>query len=627
MLPCETGAIDEAISCRLPLDSAEGVDSLQHRRVRRDDGWAAASLRGDAMKLLEALEILKRPISGPAATQEVCLECGFTPLHLKTFLAAHLRLFFPESRIEIRTGLYGDLAGNLERLQPSGGSVICAVVEWADLDPRLGIRSLGSWRSTGIPEIVESARRQSERLAHCVKRLAESVPVYASMPTLPLPPIFVTRGSQAHHQECELRQIVASLATSISACQRVKVASGQRLDEISPFGKRLDPRAEISSGFPYSLEHASRLADLIANLIRDLAPKKGLITDLDDTLWAGVLGEIGVEAVSWEISGSAHVHGLYQRFLESLASAGVLLAVASKNDSSLVEQALARKDILLSRDTLFPLEIDWGPKSASVGRILKQWNIGPDDVVFIDDSPMEVAEVHAAFPQMECVVFPKNDYHAMWEFLKHLRDRFGKGAVSSVDHIRSRTIRSGAAFRDSMQAPGISSEDFLRLAEATISFSLEPDVRDSRALELINKTNQFNLNGRRLSESEWLGVLRNPAAFLLTASYEDKYGPLGKITVVMGKTAGSKLYVDWWVMSCRAFSRRIEHQCLKHLFEKMGITEITFDYKPTPRNRPIQDFFTVLLGEPPAPGFSLPKVTFDAKIPALFHRVVEVANV
>ena len=120
------------------------------------------------------------------------------------------------------------------------------------------------------------------------------------------------------------------------------------------------------------------------------------------------------------------------------------------------------------------------------------------------------------------------------------------------------------------------------------------DTRDNRAFELVNKTNQFNLNGKRFSESDWLSCLQDPAAFVLTASYEDKYGPLGKIAVVMGKAAGRKVYVSTWVMSCRAFSRRIEHQCLKYLFEKLDADEIVFDYEVTPRNGPIQDFFAEL---------------------------------
>ena len=581
----------------------------------------------EPMHLLDALELLNRPVIEPVSDLEIVLECGFTPVHLKTFLAAHLRLCFPQHRIEIRTGLYGDLAGELERIQPTGGSVVCVVVEWAHLDPRLGIRALGGWRSTDIPDIVDSARRQSERLTHRMKQLAECASLCVSTPTLPLPPIFTTRGEQAHHYECQLREIATSLAASLSACSRVRLLNLQRLDELSPLGRRFDAKAEITSGCPYSLEHASRVAELLAALIQYSAPKKGLITDLDDTLWAGILGEIGVDGISWDMAGRAHMHGLYQQFLASLASAGVLLAVASKNDPGLGEEALGRRDILLSKDSLFPLEIHWGAKSESVRRIIKTWNISPVDVIFIDDSPMEVAEVRAAFPQVECVVFPKSDPQAIWDLLKRLRDSFGKEFVTPEDEIRLRSIRAVSPLSTSLQGRGLGAEDFLRNAEATVTFSLGTDERDNRAFELINKTNQFNLNGKRFGESQWLNVLRDPAAFLLTANYEDKYGPLGKIAVVMGKKHGPKLHVKAWVMSCRAFSRRIEHQCLKYLFEKLDADEIVFDYEATPRNGPLQDFFAELLGAPPKPSLSVRKASFDLKVPALFHQILEVANV
>jgi FkbH-like protein len=228
---------------------------------------------------------------------------------------------------------------------------------------------------------------------------------------------------------------------------------------------------------------------------------------------------------------------------------------------------------------------------------------------------------------MECIVFPKGDYQAFCDLLKRLRDSFGKSLVSPEDEIRLRSIRATSSLKSVLQERGLGAEDFLRSVEATITFCLGTDARDHRAFELINKTNQFNLHGRRCSESEWLSFLQDPAAFLLTASYEDKFGPLGKIAVVMGKTGGRKLHVNSWVMSCRAFSRRIEHQCLKFLFEKLDADEIVFDYEATPRNGPLQEFFAEILGGPPAPPLSLRKACFDAKAPALFHHVVEVANV
>ncbi len=129
------------------------------------------------MNLLKALEFLRQPILEPVSHREISLQCGFTPLHFKTFLAAYLRQCFPKDSVHITQGLYGDLVGNLERFRTSDGITLCIVVEWADLDPRIGIRSLGGWRSTDIPDIVESARRNCDRLLESAKRLAENAPI------------------------------------------------------------------------------------------------------------------------------------------------------------------------------------------------------------------------------------------------------------------------------------------------------------------------------------------------------------------------------------------------------------------------------------------------------------------
>jgi FkbH-like protein len=578
------------------------------------------------MKLIEALDIANTPANPLGPREYVYLLCGFAPLHLKTFLMAHLRLCSPEGLIEIKTGFFGDLAGNLERLKPTRGAHVCILVEWADLDPRLGIRSLGSWDSEDVPDIIESASRQSLRLAHLIKQASEEMPVYVSAPTLPLPPIFPTSTVQARSDECKLREIAASFALSISANHGTKVINPQRLDEISPPSRRFNAKEELASGFPYQLEHASILAEVFSRLIKVLQPKKGIITDLDETMWKGILGDIGVEDISWDLATRAHLHGLYQRFLSSLTSSGVLLAVASKNERSLVERVLERPDMLLGKERLFPLEINWDAKSESIERILRVWNIGPEDVIFIDDSPLEVAEVQSAYPQMECILFPKSSPSAFWDLLRHLRDRFGKNQISPEDSIRLGSIRNGELFRKLEGVSGSHSDDFLRAADAQITFSCKPDPRDDRAFELLNKTNQFNLNGRRLDDAEWATALDIPGAFLLTATYEDKYGTLGKIAVVLGKSKGSTLHVSSWVMSCRAFSRRIEYTCLKYLFERTSAATIVFDYAFTPRNEPLRIFLQNLIGEDLKSNLSISKDTFLAKAPTTYQRIIEAQN-
>src|SRR5207245_3107205 len=99
---------------------------------------------------------------------------------------------------------------------------------------------------------------------------------------------------------------------------------------------------------------------------------------------------------------------------------------AIKNDRSLVEKAFQRKDLILSRDAIFPMEVHWGPKSESVARILKIWNVAVDAVVFIDDSPTELAEVKLSHPDVECILFPRRDCGAIYELLERLRNFFGK---------------------------------------------------------------------------------------------------------------------------------------------------------------------------------------------------------
>jgi FkbH-like protein len=578
------------------------------------------------VNLAEALEISKRALPEDTHPLRTFLACGFTPLHLQTFLAAHLRRRLPQQRIEVKTGLFGDLAGSIERLPSSSCDVMAVVIEWQDLDPRLGVRSLGGWRTTDLPDIVKSANQAAARLEEALRQTSASIPVCICLPTLPLPPLFTTSTRQASAYELQLRQLVGSFAATISGESLIRVLDNQRLDELSPANARLDVQSELMAGFPYKLPHASAIGELLAALIQNPTPKKGLITDLDDTLWAGILGEVGTEGISWGLDKHTHMHGLYQQFLGSLASSGVLIAVASKNDPALVEKAFEREDLILSKENVYPLEVHWSRKSESAQRILKTWNIGPEAVVFVDDSPMEVAEVKAAFPEMECIVFPNNDYQAIWELLNRMRDLFGKNVISEEDSIRLKSIRDADVLRESRDTAGGSLDDFLRGADMSIRFAFGKQAADNRAFELINKTSQFNLNGKRLTDAAWKAYLNDPAAFVMTANYEDKYGPLGKIAVLLGRIQGKTLRIETWVMSCRAFSRRIEHQTLKQLFEKFDAKEISFDYQATPRNGPLQEFFTQLLGIAPTVDLQFSRAAFSEKSPSLFHRVEEVVN-
>jgi len=580
---------------------------------------------GSHMNLIDALERLKGPIAENARPLRVFLACGFTPLHLETFLAAHLRNLCPAYRVELNSGLFGDLAGNLERLRPQEHDALAVVIEWQDLDSRLGLRTLGGWQVEKLPDIVSSVNHSLERLNRVLQGISLALPTCICLPTLPLPPLFYTGTRHSSGFELNIRQNLASFAEAISIGRHVSVVSGQRLDESSPLDKRFDLRTDITQGFPYKNIHASLIGELLAELIFRHEPKKGLITDLDDTLWAGILGEVGVEGIHWCLEEHAQLHGIYQQFLASLASAGILIAAASKNDATLVDQAFERDDLLLSRTSVFPIEAHWRQKSESVQHILKKWNVLAESVVFVDDSPMEVAEVQGAYPEMECLVFPKDDYPAFWGLLRHLRDRFAKSAVSEEDSLRLQSIRNSSAFLEPAMGERNSLDDFLQQAEGRLTFDLRKSVEYARAFELVNKTNQFNLNGKRYDEAAWSKLLKDSRTCLVTVSYEDKFGKLGRIAVLIGRLAEKKFVVESWVMSCRAFSRRIEFHCLHYLFEKFAATEIVFKLQATSRNGPLMEFLQQLMDGPVDANPQLSSSSFLRKAPKMPHHVEEVS--
>ncbi|HVW10254.1 MAG TPA: HAD-IIIC family phosphatase [Bryobacteraceae bacterium] len=568
------------------------------------------------MQLGEALRIIGR--TGSEGTRSVYLLCGFTPLHFETFLKAHLALRFPKSAIRIRTGLYGDLEGNLQRAGKEAADGAVVAIEWSDLDARLGFRASAGWSQQTLDDIAVQVAGKCERLAGSLAGLADVMPVALTGPTIGIPHLTSAPPSQANAVELEINAILAQFLKKIADHRNIRLLSANALAMASPFAARHDIKMDLLTGFPWTPAHADTVAEISVGCLFPVEAKKGIITDLDQTLWKGILGDDGVRGISWSLEEKSQIHALYQQTLTSLADAGVLVAIASKNDPALVREALKRPDILVCDARIFPIEASWGLKSDAVGRILQAWNVGEDAVVFVDDSPMELAEVAEKYPRMECIPFPAGDPAAAATLLGTLRARFGRREIREEDKLRLQSLRAAADFRE--QGSGEDSSDFLARLDARITF--EAAGSDKRAFELVNKTNQFNLNGARYTESDWQSIVNRPGGFLANVSYEDRFGPLGKIAVVGGHCEGAECIVDIWVMSCRAFSRQIEFQTVKKLLEKTGAQGIRFGYNATERNGPVKDFLTHFFNGTAASGeLYLRAEDFDRLCPPLFHQV------
>ncbi len=549
----------------------------------------------------------------------IFLVCQFEPLHLATFLQAHFAARFAEEACEIQRGLYGDLEGSIGAAAASHADAAILTLEWSDLDPRLGTRSSGGWSISSHADILESCRKRFGRVLDGLRAIGAKMPVALIPPTLAAPLVAHTAGWQLSLIEAELQKEAASFVLDAAHIPGVAVLNTGYLDRASSVSARADVAMELRAGFPYSTAHASALANQVVSLLFPPSPMKGLITDLDETFWSGIVGEVGADAVVWSLGDHAQVHGLYQQMLSHLSEMGVLLGIASKNDPAVVEQALSRADLLVPAKSFFPVRANWGRKSESIRDILGTWNIGADSVVFIDDSPMELDEVQAAYPSMTCLRFSKKPAETL-ELLEKLRDLFGKPAVRQEDALRQASIRANSVVQGGLG--GDDSAGFIRDLQGKVIFDSRKDPSNKRLLELINKTNQFNLNGVRVGESEWIKRLEDTDSLVVGVAYEEKFGPLGTIGVLAGNRVGDRFEITHWVLSCRAFSRKIEHHMLNFVFDQCAVDTIRLAFHPTERNQPLQTFLTSLdLDVGGSRAIHLSREHFRNRVEALPHEV------
>ncbi len=312
------------------------------------------------------------------------------------------------------------------------------------------------------------------------------------------------------------------------------------------------------------------LADAIAGLVRPRC--KLIVVDLDDTLWGGRVGDDGPEGLELDPAGKGRHFLRLQAFLAALHAKGVILAIASKNSARLAEEVFAARPEMIVRLADFAaVEIHWEPKSTSVARILDRLKLSTAGVVFLDDNPVERAEVRRRFPDLAVPDLPDDPAQRVPMLIA--TGLFDRRVVTSESSNRNRLYADNREREAAAQAAG-SIDDFLRQLEMVLEVTELSEARD-RALELIHKTNQFNLTTRRYNWNE-LAVVTGDG-FGRCYRLKDKFGDNGIISVAAVKrVSSSDARIDLWLMSCRVLGRKVEDAIMADIADqarKLGIPE------------------------------------------------------
>ncbi|MFJ2604252.1 SDR family NAD(P)-dependent oxidoreductase [Streptomyces sp. NPDC087425] len=350
-----------------------------------------------------------------------------------------------------------------------------------------------------------------------------------------------------------------------------------------------DTGTEELAHLPFTPEFQAALALTLAetvNAVRRPAPKV-IAVDGDETLWGGIAGEIGPEAV--ELGGA---RAQLARRLLQWREAGALLMLVSNNDEATVRAVLDRPESLLDAEHFSVLSAAWGPKPERLQEAARRLNLGVDSFLFLDDNPAELAKMRAALPQVHSVPCPPAGELAA--FLDRLWPLV-PAAATAEDRLRARFYEQERA-RDAVRTQ-TGFEEFLASLELAVEIRPVTDEDAPRAAQLVRRTNQFTLRARS-ADGRDLERWREHGE-VWTATARDRYGDYGQIGLLAVRADAGQLDVLAWTMSCRALGRGVEERLLAWLAERaeqLDCAKVRFTARRTERNIPVRRLLAALGG-------------------------------
>ena len=386
-------------------------------------------------------------------------------------------------------------------------------------------------------------------------------------------------------------------------------------------GAFYDPRRYVWTKQPFSELGSLALAESVVAGLRAMlfGPKKVLVLDLDNTLWGGVVGELGALHVGVGETAEGEAFTLFQKYLKALSQRGVTLAVASKNNfDDAREPFQVNPGMVLTLEDFAAFEASWQPKAESLRSIARTLNLGLDSFVFFDDNPAEREQVRQALPQVAVVDVPDEPA----EYIRALESGLWFEALDITEEDRQRTRTFGAEQqRRTIQAQVTNLDDYLTSLNMEAKVALVTDAELPRVVQLLGKTNQFNLTTRRHSEDDVRRLLADDRAIGLTVRLCDRFGDYGLIAVLLAipDDDASSLLIDTWLMSCRVIGRSVEEFTCQMLLEearKKGYRQIVGRYIPTPKNGLVADLYP-RLGFQPLPSDAVAGQRFGLPVDAV----------
>jgi FkbH-like protein len=406
-----------------------------------------------------------------------------------------------------------------------------------------------------------------------------------------------TRVTGSRHAMLEMLNLrlaaEAPASVHIVDCDRVAADFGKRRwfdDRYWHIAKQ----AVALDALPLLARHTAAVMSAAVGLSR-----KCLAFDLDNTIWGGVIGEDGIAGIELGASPRGEAYVALQDYIVQLKERGVVLAVVSKNDEADAKRAFeSHPDMRLRLADIASFIANWGDKPANLRRLAAELGLALDAIVFLDDNPAERESVRQALPEVEVLVVPDEPVGILQALSRSLL--FEPASLTEEDRSRAALYRARGETARLRSATG-SVEDFYRSLDMKAAVAPFDDLHLPRIVQLIGKTNQFNLTVRRHGAPAVRAFMEDPDHVTLYLKLRDRFADHGLVAAAIGEKQGGTLDIDTFLMSCRVIGRTVERELFRQLATRaleLGCERIRGTYMPSVRNGVVRELYAALGFEP-----------------------------
>lgn len=346
------------------------------------------------------------------------------------------------------------------------------------------------------------------------------------------------------------------------------------------------------SSMPYSRDGLNAVANEIDLVLGSAfeTRKKIIALDLDNTLWGGVIGEDGVEGIELSDHKEGQRYYDFQRQLLEMKNRGIVLGIVSKNNEEDAEAAIRNHSAMLLRDDEFvSRKINWENKAVNLKAMEGELNLTEGGFIFIDDNPVERETVKGECPDMLVPDFPA-DTTELLEYAEGIWFGYCRPLRILGEDLKKTQMYQNEAKRKQEMSESLNLDDYIAKLEMIADIHRMRDSELERVVQLINKTNQFNVTTKRYTQAEVEEIAANLDNAIYVVYSSDKYGDSGLISVIILVGLEGSVRIDTFLMSCRVMGRKLEDVILNELAAKYQ-KKMVGEFIPTAKNAPVKELF------------------------------------